>query len=82
MFAHVVIPPHSSLGFHQHVENTEPYYVIKGKGIFVDNDGSKTEIAEGDVCVIEVGQSHAIENPNDESLEIIALVINMRGKND
>ena len=43
---------------------------------------SKTEIAEGDVCVIEVGESHAIENPNDEPLEIMALVINMRGKCD
>ena len=80
MYAHVIFPPHSSLGFHQHVENTEPYYVIKGKGIFLDNDGSKTEISEGDVCVIEVGQSHAIENPYDEPLEIMALVINQRGK--
>jgi len=80
MYAHVIIPGHSSLGFHQHVENTEPYYVIKGKGIFVDNDGSKTEITEGDVCVIEVGQSHAIENPNEEPLEIMALVINQHGK--
>ena len=46
----------------------------------MDNDGSKTEISEGDVCVIEVGQSHAIENPYDEPLEIMALVINQRGK--
>ena len=29
MYAHVIIPPHGSIGFHQHVENTEPYYVIK-----------------------------------------------------
>lgn len=80
MYAHVIFPPHSSLGFHQHVGNTEPYYVLKGKGIFVDNDGSKTEIHPGDVCVIEVGQSHGIENPFDEPLEIMALVINERGK--
>lgn len=82
IYAHVVIPPHCSLGFHQHVENTEPYYVLKGKGIFVDNDGSRTEIVPGDVCVIEVGQSHAIENPNEEPLEFMALVINKRGKCD
>lgn len=82
MFAHVVVPPHSSLGVHQHIQNTEPYYVIRGKGIFVDNDGSRSEIHVGDVCVIEVGQSHAIENPYDEPLEFIALVINERGKCD
>lgn len=80
MYAHVVIPPHSSLGFHQHVGNTEPYYVLKGNGIFVDNDGSRTEIHPGDVCVIEVGQSHAVENPNEEPLEIMALVINEPAK--
>ena len=72
MYAHVIIPAHASIGFHQHVENTEPYYVLKGKGIF--------EIHPGDVCVIEVGQSHAIKNPFDEPLEIMALVINERGK--
>ena len=76
----VIIPAHASIGFHQHVENTEPYYVLKGKGIFEDNDHTETEIHPGDVCVIEVGQSHAIKNPFDEPLEIMALVINERGK--
>ncbi|MBQ2023168.1 MAG: cupin, partial [Lachnospiraceae bacterium] len=33
IYAHLIVPPHCSLGFHQHVENTEPYYVLKGKGI-------------------------------------------------
>ena len=80
MYAHVIIPPHGSIGFHQHVENTEPYYVIKGKGIFEDNDHTETEIHPGDVCVIEVGQSNAIKNPFDEPLEFMALVINERGK--
>ena len=64
----------------RHILNTEPYYVLKGKGIFEDNDHTETEIHPGDVCVIEVGQSHAIKNPFDEPLEIMALVINERGK--
>ena len=76
IYAHVIFPPHSSIGFHQHIGNTEPYYVLKGTGIFVDNDGSRTEIHAGDLCTIEVGQGHAIENPTDEPLEIMALVIN------
>ena len=78
MYAHVILPPHASIGFHQHVGNTEPEYVRKGNGIVVDNDGTRTEIHPGDVCVIEVGQSHAIENPSEEPLEIMALVINER----
>ncbi len=82
MYAHVVIPPHASIGFHQHMENTEPYYIINGKGIFIDNDGCRTEVKAGDVCVIEVGQGHAMENPNEEPMEMIALIINQRGKVD
>ena len=80
MYAHVIIPPYASIGLHQHVGNTEPYYIIKGEGIFIDNDGSRTVVKPGDVCVIEVGQSHAMENPNEEPLEMMALVINEEAK--
>ncbi len=80
MYAHVVLPPHASIGFHQHSDNTEPYYILKGEGIFVDNDGSRTPVKAGDVCVIEVGQSHAMENPGDEPLEMIALIYNEAGR--
>ena len=38
------------------------------KGIFIDNDGSRTEVGPGDVCCIEVGQSHGMENASDEDL--------------
>ena len=56
MYAMAVLRPHSSVGWHQHVGNTEPYFILKGKGVFVDNDGTRTEVGPGDVCVIEVGQ--------------------------
>lgn len=76
MYAMAVLRPHSSVGWHQHVGNTEPYFILKGKGVFVDNDGTRTEVGPGDVCVIEVGQSHSLENPNDEKLVFMALVYN------
>jgi quercetin dioxygenase-like cupin family protein len=76
MYAKVVIKPHSSIGWHQHVGNTEPYYILKGVGLFIDNDGSKTEVTAGDVCTIEVGQWHSIENNTDEDLEVLAIVLN------
>lgn len=80
MFARVVVKPHSSIGWHQHVGNTEPYCILKGEGVFVDNDGSRTTVHPGDVCVIEVGQYHSIENNTDEDMEMIALVINEPAK--
>ena len=76
MFARVVLKPHSSVGWHQHIDDTEPYAIIKGEGVFIDNDGSRTVVRPGDVCTIEVGQWHSIENNTEEDMEMIALVIN------
>lgn len=76
MYAEVHIKPHSTLGFHIHETNTEPYYIIGGKGIFVDNDKSRTEVGPGDCCIIKVGEGHAMENPYDEDLVFMALIYN------
>ena len=45
LYAMAILRPHSSVGWHQHVGNTEPYFILKGHGVFVDNDGTRTEIA-------------------------------------
>lgn len=62
MYAKVVLKPGASVGWHRHTGETEPYYVLQGRGIFVDNDGTRTEVGPGDCCIIEEGQCHAIEN--------------------
>ena len=31
MYAKVVLPPGASVGWHQHVHDTEPYYILKGQ---------------------------------------------------
>ena len=31
LYARVVLPPGSSVGWHQHVRDTEPYYILKGE---------------------------------------------------
>lgn len=77
LYAHVVIHPHSSIGYHQHIGNTEPYYILSGHGVFEDNSHALTEVGPGDVCLIRCGESHGLENPHDEPLEIMALVLNM-----
>ena len=62
MFAKVVLEPGASIGWHRHTGETEPYYVLEGRGVFVDNDGTRTEVGPGDCCIIEEGQCHGIEN--------------------
>ena len=77
MYAMGILKPGCSVGYHQHIGNTEPYFIVSGHGIFVDNDMSRTEVGPGDVCYIEVGQSHALENSSaDEDLVFMALVYN------
>lgn len=81
LFAKVVIKPHSSIGMHKHVDETEPYFIIKGEGVFVDNDGTRTTVRPGDVCLIDPGQSHSIENNTDEELWMVAIVLYDKGIN-
>ena len=76
LYAKITIPPGFSIGWHQHVGESEPYYIRSGVGDFTDNDGTKTQVTAGDVCVIEVGDYHSIENNGTEDVEMIALVFN------
>lgn len=74
MYARVVLPPGSSVGWHTHIHETEPYYILKGYGDFIDNDRSVTKVGPGDRCTILPGQSHSIENNYDTDLEFMALI--------
>ena len=46
-------------------------------GVFEDNSHTLTEVGPGDVCLIRCGESHGLDNPHDEPLEIMALVLNL-----
>ena len=76
LFAKIVLPPGSSIGVHEHIDETEPYYIIEGEGIFIDADGSRVPVKAGDCCLIDPGQSHGIENNSDRDMVFIALVHN------
>ena len=39
MYAKIVLPAGSYVGWHQHIGETEPYFILEGEGIFTDNDG-------------------------------------------
>ena len=69
----------ASVGWHQHVHDTEPYYILKGEADFIDNDKSVTKVGPGDCCIIEVGQYHSIENNSDSDVEFMALIYNEPG---
>lgn len=76
MYAMVKMEPHSTIGFHEHIGETEPYYVVSGHGTFIDNEKNRIPVGPDDVCLIECGQSHGFENNSDEELILMALVYN------
>ncbi len=74
LFARNVLPPGSSLGWHQHKGDIEAYYILAGEGI-VDDNGTKVQVAAGDVVFTDNGEFHSIENTGSDNLEFIALVL-------
>lgn len=71
----IVLPPHSSIGYHAHTADVEYYCILKGRGVFTDENGVDNDVADGDVCLIRRGQSHGLANHSGEPLEILALIV-------
>lgn len=74
LLAKVTIPPGASIGLHEHGEEEEVFYVLKGRGRITD-DGVTREIGPGDAAVTGGGRAHAVENPGGEPLELLAIVL-------
>lgn len=75
IFAHTTLQPGCSVGFHIHEGESETYYIFHGEAEFNDNGIIKV-VSTGDVTFTPAGQGHGIKNVGDESLEIIALILN------
>ncbi|BDU50265.1 cupin domain-containing protein [Haliovirga abyssi] len=64
----------SEVGYHQHINDEEIYYILTGKGIVNDN-GIEKEVEAGDMIYTKQGEFHSIKNIGDELLEFIAFII-------
>lgn len=71
----VVLPPHTSIGYHAHTDDVEYYCILKGRGVFTDENGAEKAVGGGDVCLIKRGQSHGLANPYEAPLEMLALMV-------
>jgi mannose-6-phosphate isomerase-like protein (cupin superfamily) len=80
---HILLPPETSIGPHFHTRLTEIFYVIKGRGrvkLAGQQNGEQigeeiASIHEGDAVPIDLGESHSIENPGDQPLELMVVGI-------
>ena len=76
LFSKLVLAPGSSVGYHTHHGESEFYFILRGKAMFVDN-GVEHVIGPGTITATRDGQSHSIENIGDEDLEFIAFIPQM-----
>jgi len=75
LISEIVLNPSSSIGKHQHEGETEPFYILSGEGMFNVNDEPGVKVGPGDVCLIESGDWHSIENLSDtDELHIMAVI--------
>jgi len=74
LFAHIVLKPGVSIGYHKHEGEFEGFYFLKGEGIYTENDTS-TVVKAGDFTLVDVNGSHGIENNSTENLEMVALIL-------
>ena len=74
MYSQVTIKPGSSLGYHEHLNESETYYILSGQGSYNDN-GTVRTVGKGDVTFTPHGFSNGIETIGDEDLVFMALII-------
>ena len=74
LYAQVTLEPGCAIGYHEHHNESETYYIISGKGIYSDN-GTLRMVQPGDVTFTPDGMGHGLTNSGDEDLVIMALII-------
>ncbi len=73
LFAKLTIEKNCSIGTHDHINEEEVFYILKGTAEFDDN-GTKKILHAGDVAVTS-NASHAIANIGEDTLEILAVIL-------
>ena len=74
LYAEVTLEPGCSLGYHEHHNESETYYIIKGEGEYND-DGTKRPVIAGDMTFTPDNHGHGIANTGDTDLVFMALII-------
>ena len=75
LYARVIVPPGSSVGYHEHHGDEEAYYILSGEGVYDDNHASVRTLKAGDLTWTPDGCGHSIENKGTEDLVFMALVL-------
>ena len=67
MYAEVTLEPGCSLGYHEHHNESETYYILRGEGNYDDN-GRIRPVKAGDMTFTPDGMGHGLTNTGDTDL--------------
>ncbi len=73
-FAHITLEPGVSIGTHQHVGDSEVYFILSGTGLYNDN-GKTVTVGPLDMTYCADGEIHGLENNGKEPIVMIALIL-------
>ena len=74
--ARLTLEPGCSIGYHEHIDEDEIYYILNGQAVFVDSTAdAEVFLNPGDASVTLSGQSHAIRNDGVETVVILAIIL-------
>ncbi|MFC1528513.1 cupin domain-containing protein [Candidatus Latescibacterota bacterium] len=71
---HCLLPPDTSIGYHQHNTIEEVYYVLSGTGRYTVNDKT-VDVKYSDALPCRLHDSHGIYNNSNENLEIMVVSV-------
>lgn len=74
LFAKILVKPGDSIGKHMHSGDFEAYYILEGKGKYIEN-GEEKVVNKGDFTLTRDGEEHELINNGEKDLELIALVL-------
>ena len=73
-YAEVKLEPGCSVGYHEHHNESETYYILSGEGQYNDNGTIRT-VKKGEVTFTGSGFGHGMENVSNENLVFIGLIL-------
>lgn len=74
LYSQITLLPGSSVGIHEHRNESETYFILSGSGLYHDN-GTDRRVGPGDATFTGHGQTHGLINDTDQELVFMALIL-------
>lgn len=72
----IIVPPGSSIGFHQHGNNEEMYVVLEGTGrMKIENE--EVDVGKGDMILNPAGGRHGLTNNSNRNIDLLVIQVSI-----